>query len=119
MRIVVLTGAGISDESSVATFRDADGLWEGHNVAEVAPREVFAADPDLVLLFHHELHASLATVQHYAAQRAFAYLESRLGDDLLFETQNFDELNVRGGFCNVIHMHGVLRSALCLDCYDR
>lgn len=119
MRIVVLTGAGISAESGVATFRDADGLWEGHNVAEVATPEGFAADPDLVQRFYDERRASLATVEPNAAHRALADLESRLGDDLLIVTQNVDDLHERAGSRNVIHMHGELRSAWCLACDDR
>lgn len=119
MRIVILTGAGISAESGVATFRDADGLWEGHNVQEVATPEGFLANPDLVLRFYDERRANLATVEPNAAHLALAELEQRLGDDVLVVTQNVDDLHERAGSKNVIHMHGELRSALCMACDER
>lgn len=119
MRIVILTGAGISAESGVATFRDADGLWEGHNVQEVATPEGFLANPDLVLRFYDERRANLATVEPNAAHLALAELEQRLGDEVLVVTQNVDDLHERAGSKNVIHMHGELRSALCMACDER
>ncbi len=119
MRIVILTGAGISAESGVATFRDADGLWEGHNVQEVATPDGFLANPDLVLRFYDERRANLATVEPNAAHLALAELEQRLGDDVLVVTQNVDDLHERAGSKNVIHMHGQLRSALCMACDER
>ncbi|HLS04603.1 MAG TPA: NAD-dependent deacylase [Actinomycetales bacterium] len=119
MRIVVLTGAGISAESGVATFRDADGLWEGHDVTQVATPEGFAADPDLVQRFYDERRSSLATVEPNAAHRALAHLESADGIELTVVTQNVDDLHERAGSRNVIHMHGQLRSAWCLACDER
>jgi|SRR5690625_3323530 len=119
MSIVVLTGAGISAESGVATFRDADGLWEGHDVAQVATPEGFAADPNLVQRFYDERRASLASVEPNAAHLALAELEQELGDRLLVVTQNVDDLHERAGSKNVIHMHGQLRSVWCTACDAR
>ena len=119
MRIVVLTGAGISAESGVPTFRDADGLWEGHDVLEVATPEAFLANPELVYQFYDARRAALDTVQPNAAHRALARLEDALGDDLLVVTQNIDDLHERAGSTRVLHMHGALRSALCAGCEAR
>jgi NAD-dependent deacetylase len=118
-RVVVLTGAGISAESGIPTFRDADGLWEGHRVEEVATPEGFDDQPELVHRFYDARRAALATVQPNAAHRALAQLESRLGDDLLVVTQNIDDLHERAGSTRVLHMHGELFSALCRACGQR
>ena len=119
MRIVVLTGAGISAESGVATFRDSGGLWEGHDVHQVATPEGFEADPDLVLRFYDERRASLREVEPNAAHVALAELGRQLGDRLTIVTQNVDDLHERSGSKNVIHMHGELHSAWCLACDER
>lgn len=119
MRIVVLTGAGVSAESGVPTFRDADGLWEGHRVEEVATPEAFAANPALVHDFYDLRRAALDAVEPNPAHRALAALEQRLGDDLLVVTQNIDDLHERAGSSNVLHMHGELRNALCAACDHR
>ena len=119
MKIVVLTGAGISAESGVPTFRDADGLWEGHDVMQVATPEGFEADPDLVQRFYDLRRAHLDRVEPNAAHLALGRLQQAIGDDLLVVTQNVDDLHERGGVTNVLHMHGELRSALCLACADR
>jgi NAD-dependent deacetylase len=119
MRIVVLTGAGVSAESGVPTFRDADGLWEGHDPMVVATPEAFAADPDLVHRFYDERRAALARVEPNAAHRALARLEEAVGDDLLVVTQNVDDLHERAGSRRVLHMHGRLRSAWCTACDAR
>lgn len=119
MRIVVLTGAGISAESGVPTFRDADGLWEGHRVEDVATPEGFEADPDLVLRFYDERRRSIAAVSPNAAHVALARLEEVLGEDLLVVTQNVDDLHERAGSRNLVHMHGELRRALCVQCGAR
>lgn len=118
-RIVVLTGAGISAESGIPTFRDADGLWEGHRVEEVATPEGFDDDPALVHRFYDARRAALAGVEPNAAHRALAELETRLGDDLLVVTQNIDDLHERAGSLRVLHMHGELLSALCRACGQR
>ncbi|QZY29307.1 NAD-dependent deacylase [Nocardioides coralli] len=119
MKVVVLTGAGISAESGLPTFRDADGLWEGHDPMVVATPESFAADPDLVHRFYDQRRAALARVEPNAAHRALAQLEERLGDRLLLVTQNVDDLHERAGSRRVVHMHGRLRSAWCTACDAR
>jgi NAD-dependent deacetylase len=119
MRIVVLTGAGISAESGVPTFRAADGLWEGHRVEEVATPEGFEAAPDLVLRFYDERRRGVASVVPNAAHRALARLEGAVGDELLVVTQNVDDLHERAGSRNLVHMHGELRRALCIACGAR
>ena len=119
MRVVVLTGAGISAESGVPTFRDADGLWEGHDVEDVATPQAFQADPDLVHAFYDARRAALDAVDPNPAHRALARLESAIGDDLLVVTQNIDDLHERAGSSRVLHMHGELRSALCAECRGR
>ncbi|MEZ5094494.1 NAD-dependent deacylase [Nocardioides sp.] len=118
-KVVVLTGAGISAESGVPTFRDADGLWEGHRVEEVATPEAFEAHPHVVHRFYDARRAALAGVDPNPAHHALADLEAVLGDDLLVVTQNVDDLHERAGSTRVHHMHGHLRSARCLACGAR
>ncbi|WP_435769121.1 NAD-dependent deacylase [Nocardioides sp. SYSU DS0651] len=118
-QIVVLTGAGISAESGVPTFRDADGLWEGHSVEDVATPEAFERDRATVQRFYDERRAALGRVQPNAAHRALARLEAEVGDRLLVITQNIDDLHERAGSRNVLHMHGELRKALCRACQGR
>lgn len=117
--IVVLTGAGISAESGVPTFRDADGLWEGHRVEDVATPEAYRAQPHVVHRFYDARRAALATVDPNPAHRALARLEQELGEDLLVVTQNIDDLHERAGSTRVMHMHGELLSALCRACEGR
>jgi NAD-dependent deacetylase len=119
MRIVVLTGAGVSAESGVPTFRDADGLWEGHRVEDVATPEGYDADPALVHAFYDARRAALADVAPNPAHLALGRLESVLGDDLTIVTQNVDDLHERGGAHHVLHMHGELLSAWCRACGHR
>lgn len=119
MKVVVLTGAGISAESGVPTFRDADGLWEGHRVEDVATPEAFEAEPDVVHHFYDARRRALGTVEPNAAHRALADLESHLGNDLFVVTQNVDDLHERAGSAQVLHMHGELRSARCTTCGER
>src|SRR5262245_37283793 len=109
MNIVVLTGAGISAESGVPTFRDADGLWEGHRVEDVATPEAFDYQPAVVHRFYDARRAAIAGVEPNAAHQALARLEEQLGDDLLVVTQNIDDLHERAGSTRVLHMHGQLR----------
>lgn len=115
-KVVVLTGAGISAESGLATFRGPDGLWEGHRLEDVATPEGFHADPELVQRFYDERRASLATVEPNAAHRALARLEQAVGDDFLLVTQNIDDLHERAGSRRVLHMHGRLKAARCTEC---
>ncbi len=119
MKVVVLTGAGISAESGVPTFRDAQGLWEGHRVEDVATPEAFAAQPHVVHRFYDARRSALATVEPNAAHAALARLEESVGDDLLVVTQNVDDLHERAGSRRVHHMHGHLRSARCTACGAR
>ena len=119
MKIVVLTGAGISAESGVPTFRDADGLWEGHRVEDVATPEAYDAQPTVVHRFYDARRAALAAVEPNPAHRALARLEERLGGDLLLVTQNIDDLHERAGSARVRHMHGELLAALCRGCGRR
>lgn len=116
MRVVVLTGAGISAESGVRTFRDSGGLWEGHDVEDVATPEGFARDPELVHRFYDARRRALALVEPNPAHRALATLEETLGEDLLVVTQNVDDLHERAALRRVVHMHGELRRALCGAC---
>ncbi|TIC85040.1 NAD-dependent deacylase [Nocardioides sp. GY 10113] len=115
-RIVVLTGAGISAESGVPTFRDADGLWEGHHVEDVATPEGYQRDPATVLRFYDERRAALANVKPNPAHDALARLEAAVGEELLVVTQNIDDLHERAGSTNVVHMHGELLKAWCTAC---
>ncbi|MGF1549249.1 MAG: NAD-dependent deacylase [Sphingomonadaceae bacterium] len=117
--IVVLTGAGISAESGVATFRGPDGLWEGHRVEDVATPEAFVRDPMLVQKFYDARRARLASVEPNAAHRALARLDEAWKGELLIVTQNVDDLHERAGAKRVLHMHGELKSAWCLDCDGR
>ncbi|MEO9598929.1 NAD-dependent deacylase [Parasphingorhabdus sp.] len=117
--IVILTGAGISAESGVATFRGPDGLWEGHRVEDVATPEAFARDPDLVQNFYDERRAKLKTVHPNAAHKALAKLDAQWPGDLLLVTQNVDDLHDRAGSKNLLHMHGELNSGWCRACDGR
>ena len=121
--IVILTGAGISAESGIDTFRDSGGLWEQHRVEDVATPEAFARDPDLVLRFYDMRRAAIQTREPNAAHRALARLETqwceRPGRDLLVVTQNVDDLHERGGSRRVLHMHGEHLNAWCTACDTR
>jgi NAD-dependent deacetylase len=117
--IFILTGAGISAESGVATFRGPDGLWEGHRVEDVATPEAFARDPALVQAFYDARRAKLCEVEPNDAHRALARLDAEWPGELLIVTQNVDDLHERGGASRVLHMHGELRSAWCLACDRR
>lgn len=115
----MLTGAGISAESGVPTFRDAGGLWEGHRVEDVATPEAFARDPLTVQRFYDARRRAAALAEPNPAHTALARLEGALGDDLLVVTQNIDDLHERAGSSRVVHMHGRLDSALCEACGAR
>lgn len=117
MRITVLTGAGISAESGLATFRASDGLWESHRIEDVATPDGFAADPALVHRFYNMRRAAAAGAAPNAAHRALADLARR--HDLTLVTQNVDDLHERAGSPDVIHMHGALTAALCAACGHR
>jgi len=113
--IVILTGAGISAESGIKTFRAADGLWENHRVEDVASPEGYAANPALVQRFYNERRRQLLSdaVQPNAAHRALAKLQQEFTGTVTLVTQNIDDLHERGGSRNVIHMHGELLKMFC------
>lgn len=114
--VVVLTGAGISAESGIRTFRAADGLWEDHRVEDVATPEGFARDPALVQAFYNARRRQLQQpdIAPNAAHLALASLEQMLGDNFLLVTQNIDNLHERAGNRRIIHMHGELLKARCV-----
>ena len=115
--IVILTGAGISAESGLKTFRDADGLWEGHRVEDVATPEAFANDPETVYRFYNARRAQLvSSAKPNAAHSALADFERRFEGEFLVVTQNVDDLHEQAGSQNVLHMHGELKKARCLNC---
>lgn len=119
--IVILTGAGVSAESGIDTFRGGGGLWEQHRVEDVATPEAFAADPDLVLRFYDMRRAAIQTKEPNAAHRALARLEAAWPGELLIVTQNVDDLHERGGVsgARVLHMHGEHLKAWCMACDAR
>lgn len=104
--IVVFTGAGVSAESGIATFRDSGGLWENHNIADVATPEAFERDPELVLRFYNARLKNLREVEPNAAHRLLADLEKDYEVSVI--TQNVDNLHERGGSTRVLHLHGQL-----------
>ena len=117
--IVILTGAGVSAESGLATFRGPDGLWEGHRVEDVATPEAFVRDPALVHAFYDARRARLGSVQPNDAHKALARLDAEWSGDLLLLTQNVDDLHERAGSKRLIHMHGELTKGWCLACDER
>ena len=124
MRIVILTGAGISAESGMGTFRDKGGLWENADLMKLATPEGFAEDPAAVHAFYNMRRAKVRACQPNAAHVALATLEmdprfSKTGADVTLVTQNVDDLHERAGSKDVIHMHGTHLVALCADCGHR
>lgn len=116
--IVILTGAGISAESGLATFRGAGGLWEGHNVEDVATPEAFQRNPDLVQRFYNMRREYLQGAKPNAAHKALARLEGKHSGNVHIITQNIDDLHERAGSKNVTHMHGELLKARCRACHE-
>jgi NAD-dependent deacetylase len=118
--IVILTGAGISAESGIDTFRSAGGLWEQHRVEDVATPEAFARDPELVLRFYDMRRAAIQTKQpnpaHHALARLDAEWPNETSRELLIVTQNVDDLHERAGAKRVLHMHGEHLNAWCTSC---
>lgn len=104
--LVVLTGAGISAESGLQTFRDADGLWEGYNVYDVATPEAWQRNPAIVQEFYNMRRKSVLEAQPNGAHRALARLEQKFNVTII--TQNIDDLHERGGSSNIVHLHGVV-----------
>ncbi|MDA8745347.1 NAD-dependent deacylase [Rubripirellula amarantea] len=116
MKILVLTGAGISAESGIPTFRDKDGLWEGYPLEEVATPEAFHRNPERVHAFYNQRRRALLSpeIKPNAAHEALARFESTHDDDFLLVTQNIDDLHQRAGSKNVLAMHGELLKARCM-----
>jgi NAD-dependent deacetylase len=117
--IVVLTGAGISAESGIDTFRGGGGLWEQHRVEDVATPEAFARDPELVLRFYDMRRAAIQTKEPNAAHFALARLDAQWPGELLIVTQNVDDLHEKAGARRVLHMHGEHLNAWCTACDTR
>ncbi len=119
MKIVILTGSGISAESGLGTFRDEGGLWSEYDLEEVATPEGFARDPALVHRFYNARRANCLGAAPNAAHAALARLQDFTKGDTVIVTQNIDDLHERGGAQGVIHMHGELLRALCATCGHR
>lgn len=109
-KVVVFTGAGMSADSGVSTFRDADGLWENHRIEDVCTPEAWARNPQGVLDFYNARRAQLDEVEPNAGHRAVAGLENHF-ENVVVVTQNVDDLHERAGSSNIIHLHGELRKA--------
>lgn len=118
-KIVILTGAGISAESGLGTFRDKDGLWARHRIEDVATPEGFTRNPELVHGFYNARRAQVARASPNAAHHALARLQRDWPGDVVIVTQNVDALHEAGGASEVIHMHGTLAGALCDSCSHR
>jgi NAD-dependent deacetylase len=116
--IVILTGAGISAESGIETFRDKGGVWERNRIDDVATPEAFNKDPKRVHEFYNARRRAIGApeIQPNAAHKALALLEQRLPSRVLIVTQNIDDLHERAGSRNLIHMHGELMKARCAEC---
>jgi len=114
--IVILTGAGISAESGIRTFRAADGLWENHRIEDVATPEAFDRNPELVHQFYNQRREQLLLpdIRPNPAHQALARLEQAFTGQFLLVTQNIDNLHERAGSCNLIHMHGELLNLRCI-----
>lgn len=115
-RLFVLTGAGISAESGLATFRGSGGLWNGHRVEDVATPEAWIANPELVWRFYSMRRRDAMAVEPNAAHRALATIEERMGDRFYLCTQNVDDLHERAGSRRLHHMHGTLFASRCVRC---
>ena len=114
--IVILTGAGVSAESGIDTFRAKEGLWERHRIEDVATPEGFARDPDLVLRFYDMRRAAIQQAKPNAAHWALAHLDAKWPGELLIVTQNVDDLHERAGAKRLIHMHGKHLTVWCTAC---
>ncbi|MCQ8277268.1 NAD-dependent deacylase [Acetobacteraceae bacterium KSS8] len=114
--IVILTGAGISRESGLDTFRDPGGVWDKVRLEDVATPDAFRRDPNRVHAFYNARRAQLNAVEPNAAHRALGELDRAWTGDLLLVTQNIDDLHERGGSQRLLHMHGTLRHVRCLGC---
>ena len=118
-KIVILTGAGISAESGLGTFRDEGGLWAQHRIEDVATPEGFARNPALVQDFYNQRRVQAAAAEPNAAHIALGRLQRAFPGEVIIVTQNVDGLHEKGGATGVLHMHGVLDGALCAACGHR
>ncbi len=118
-RIVILTGAGLSAESGLSTFRDSDGIWAKHNIDDVATPQAFARNPQAVLDFYNARRQKARGVRPNAAHQALARLEADFPGEVLTVTQNIDPLHEWAGTRKLIHMHGEILKALCAHCGTR
>lgn len=118
-KIVLLTGAGISAESGLGTFRAEGGLWAQHRIEDVATPEGFARDPKLVMEFYNARRAQAAKAEPNAGHQALARLEAEFDGEVVLVTQNVDDLHEKAGMRRVMHMHGALTGALCGACAHR
>ena len=118
-KLVILTGAGVSAESGLGTFRDKGGVWTKYDLAEVATPEGFARDPALVHGFYNARRANAADAAPNAAHHALAKLQAQWPGEVVLITQNIDDLHERAGSDEVIHIHGTLTGALCAACEHR
>lgn len=115
-RIVILTGAGLSAESGLSTFRDPEGIWAQYRIEDVATPQAFKRDPRAVLDFYNTRRKSAQGVEPNAAHLALAKLEADFGGEVTTVTQNIDPLHERAGTKNLIHMHGEIMKSLCARC---
>ena len=118
-RVVILTGAGLSAESGIATFRDKGGIWSTVRIEDVATPEAFARNPARVHEFYNMRRRAAVGVMPNLAHQALARLDAAMGDDLLIVTQNIDNLHRAAGAKRLLHMHGELGQAFCLTCQTR
>ncbi|MEQ3624327.1 MAG: NAD-dependent deacylase [Celeribacter sp.] len=118
-KLVILTGAGISAESGLGTFRDKGGVWTQYDLAEVATPEGFARNPTLVHDFYNARRANAAAAAPNAAHHALAQLQAAWPGEVVLITQNVDDLHERAGSTAVIHIHGILAGAVCAACDHR
>lgn len=115
-KVVILTGAGISAESGIETFRASDGLWENYAIEDVATPYAWKENPELVWNFYQRRREQLLDVEPNPAHHALVKLEQHVGEEFLLITQNVDDLHSRAGSQNLIHMHGELRKLRCEEC---
>lgn len=115
-KVIVLTGAGVSAESGIKTFRESGGLWENYKIEDVATPEGFYANPELVYEFYNMRRRQAKLCEPNRGHLALAELEELLGHDLLLITQNVDNLHEKAGSRNILHMHGELFKARCFEC---
>lgn len=118
-KILILTGAGLSAESGISTFRDADGVWARYDIEDVATPDAFARNPVLVHDFYNGRRQGLLGVKPNAAHEALGWLQRAYPGEVVIVTQNIDNLHEAGGAERVIHMHGELLQSLCADCGAR